>query len=64
MDAETFLGIVCLIGAIVCRIVFRYCSENVYIRYAGDKKRCRPGAGTSKGGKGNYCSASVAQKRR
>ena len=41
MDLETFLGIVCLVCVVVCRIVIRYCTNNVYLRYAGDKKRRR-----------------------
>jgi len=51
MDLETVLTIVCLVCMVVCRIVIHYYTENVYLRYAGDKKRSRPGAGTSKGGK-------------
>ena len=33
MCVETFIGIVCLVGAAVCYAVYRYCSENVYLKY-------------------------------
>ena len=32
MTAETFIAIVCAIGAIVSRIGYRYFSENVYLK--------------------------------
>ena len=51
MDLDTFLAVVSLAGAVICYACYRYCRENVYLRYAKDKKRGRPGAGTSKGGK-------------
>ena len=51
MSLDTFLAIVCVVGAVISYAGYRYCCENVYLRYAKDKKRGRPGAGTSKGGK-------------
>ena len=37
MDLETLLAVICLGGAVVCRIVYRYCSENVYLKYKEQK---------------------------
>ena len=33
MSLDTFLAIVCLVGAPVCYGIYRYLSENVYLRY-------------------------------
>ena len=32
MTLDTFIGIVCLVGAVVCYGCYRYFSENVYIK--------------------------------
>ena len=63
MCFETVVSIISLAAAVICYAGYRYCCENVYLRYAKDKKS-RPGAGTSKGDKANYCSATIARKRR
>jgi len=33
MNLDTFLGIVCIVGAVVCYAVYRYTSENVKLTY-------------------------------
>lgn len=33
MSFDTFLGIVCLVGAVVSYGIYRYFSENVYLKY-------------------------------
>lgn len=33
MSGETFIGIVCLVGAVVAYVVYRYTSENVKLTY-------------------------------
>ena len=38
MDLDTFLAIVCVVGAIICYAGYHYFSENVYIRCGKDKK--------------------------
>ena len=32
MCFETLIGIMCLLGAVACKAIYRYLSENVYIR--------------------------------
>ena len=46
MSLETFLSIVSFVVLVVCYIGYRYCSENVYLRYKEQKvggctKRCK-----------------------
>ena len=64
MTLENFLIIADLIFTVTCGIGYRYCCENVYLHYAKDKKRGRPGTGTSESGIGKFCIAILAQKRR
>lgn len=33
MSLDTFLAIVCLVGAAVCYGIYRYCDENVRLTY-------------------------------
>ena len=33
MSLETFIGIVCLVGTVVCWVGYRYFSENVKLTY-------------------------------
>ena len=33
MSLDTFIAIVCLVGAVVCCGIYRYCSKNVYLKY-------------------------------
>lgn len=51
MSLDDFIILVCAVAGVICFVGYRLCCEYVYLRYAKDKKRGRPGAGTSKGGK-------------
>lgn len=33
MDLDTFLAVACLIGAVICYAIVRYCEANVYVKY-------------------------------
>ena len=33
MSFDTVIAIVCLVGAVVCYGIYRYCSKNVYLKY-------------------------------
>lgn len=37
MTIETFLGIVCIVFAVVGQLVMKYCRENVYLTYKEQK---------------------------
>lgn len=37
MDFDTFVGIACLIGAVISYGIYRYGQENVYLKYKDQK---------------------------
>lgn len=37
MGLDEFVSVACLIGAVISWAGYRYFSENVYLRYAGDR---------------------------
>ena len=37
MTLDTFIAIVCLVGAVVCWVGYRHCCENVYLTYKDQK---------------------------
>ena len=37
MGLDEFVSIACLIVAVISWAVYRYCSEHVYLRFAGDR---------------------------
>ena len=37
MPIETLLGVVCLVLGIICCVGYRWCTENVYLKYKDQK---------------------------
>lgn len=73
MTLEGFLTIASFMFTVICYIGYRYCCENVYLKYKEQKvggrtkrrkrKSCLPGVGARKTARQNYCVCIIAQKR-
>lgn len=51
MNLDDFITLVFAVLGVICSVGYWFCFEYEFVRMAKNKKRGRPGAGTSKGGK-------------